>query len=473
MTAVIINRQAMVFFAFRMFEMHPYRLLQIVLIALSISIYGCKEDSIFTDDFQEPDALDVALEDALISASNGVGKEYYRLATSIDEIPADPNNPLTTAKVELGRMLFFETGLATHPKKESGRFTYSCASCHPAEAGFQSGIPQGISDGGMGFGLNGEGRFANPQYPIGELDVLPIRTPSILNIAYQTNVLWNGKLGGTYENEGTEGSWHPNSPEWWNHLRLEGIETQAIAGQTVHRMDMTGSLFQLNGYGALLREVFGDLSEDTLMGHYYTGLAMAAYERTVLATEAPFQKWIRGEKSALSSQEKKGAILFFTKGECYKCHNGPALANMEFYALGMNDLSGAGTFFTNFPDEVINFGRGGFTNNAEDMYKFKVPQLYNLIQSRFYGHGASFHSVEEVIEYKNKAIAENHEVPASQLAEEFHPLELTKSEISAISAFIEYGLYDRNLQRYVPDHVLSGYCFPNNDHRSAEERGCL
>jgi cytochrome c peroxidase len=237
-------------------------------------------------------------------------------------------------------------------------------------------------------------------------------------------------------------------------------------------MDMKPSLFTLSGYKELYQEAFGEVEDDTLMGWVYSGLAIAAYERTVLATEAPFQQYLNGNKNALSQKEKEGAILFFSKAECYTCHNGPSLANMEFHALGMSRLSGAGVYLTNFENQTANLGRGGYTGNDEDKYKFKVPQLYNLINSKFYGHGSSFTSVEDVIRYKNKAIPENTEVPVSQLANEFHPLNLTKTEIEAISAFIEYGLYDRNLERYVPGSIPSGYCFPNGDYRSSQEFGC-
>ncbi len=451
--------------------MKNYRLLFILAAVFTLQ-EGCTPDDIKPIDIVEPSALDVALEETLMHASNGVGVDYYILPTSLSDIPQDPNNPLTTAKVELGKMLYHETGLATKPKKEEGRFTYSCASCHHAPAGFQACVPQGISEGGLGFGLRGEARYPNPNYSIAQLDVQPLRSPSVLNIAYQPNVLWNGQFGATHENVGTENSWDVNSPKEWNHLGYEGTEIQAIAGIEVHRLDMTQSLFLLSGYRDLYIAAFGDVGDDTLMSNVYTGLAIAAYERTLLATEAPFQQYLNGDKNAMNAKEKQGAIIFFSKGECYNCHNGPALANMEFYALGMNKLDGNGVYLTNFVNQTANLGRGGFTLNPEEEYKFKVPQLYNLINSKFYGHGATFHSVEEVVKYKNKAVAENPEVPMERLAEGFHPLNLTAAEIDALTAFIEYGLYDRNLDRYVPNSIPSGFCFPNNDYRSGVELGC-
>lgn len=443
-----------------------------ILLSIITLFASCKKEENVIDVVAQPNEIDVALEEVLISASDGIGKEYYRFPTELDQIPQDPNNPLTPEKVALGKLLYHETGLGTKPKMQQGAYTYSCASCHHVEAGFQAGLPQGIGEGGSGFGLHGEGRSPNADYPVALLDVQPIRSPSILNIAYQPNILWNGQFGATHQNVGTESSWDAGSPKEWNHLGYQGTETQAIAGLTVHRMRMTNSLFLLSGYKEMLQNVFGNLDDDTLMSQVYNGLAIAAYERTVLATEAPFQKWLNGETSALNDQQKRGATLFFSKGECFKCHNGPALSSMEFYGLGMNELDGSGVYLTNFENQTVHLGRGGFTLDPADEYKFKVPQLYNLIDSRFYGHGASFNSVEAVVKYKNKAIPENNEVPFIQLSEHFHPLNLTAEEIRDITAFVEFGLYDPNLKRYVPERIPSGYCFPNGDPRSSQDLGC-
>ena len=142
---------------------------------------------------------DQQLMDALRAAAPTQRIDYFALPDADDyaRIPQDPNNPLTTEKVALGRLLYHETGLATHAKRPEGMLTYSCASCHHAQAGFQAGVRQGISDGGLGFGHAGEGRHRNPSYPLDAIDVQPLRTPATLNIAYQKNVLWNGQFGAT------------------------------------------------------------------------------------------------------------------------------------------------------------------------------------------------------------------------------------------------------------------------------------
>ena len=202
------------------------------------------------------------------------------------------------------------------------------------------------------------------------------------------------------------------------------------------------------------------------------GLAIGAYERTLLANQSPWQDWLRGNTTAMSASEKRGAMVFFGKAECNNCHNGPALNGMEFHALGMNDMEGPGTYGGASSENTANLGRGGFTGNPEDNFKFKTPQLYNMKDSPFYGHGGTFHTVREVIEYKNAAIKENGNAPDGQLADEFYPLELTNNEINDLVNFLENALYDGNLMRYAPDELPSGQCFPNNDPVSTVDQGC-
>ncbi len=425
----------------------------------------------------ELDQLDTRLEEALETASNGKGLSYYILPESDDyqAIPQDPNNPISKDKVKLGRLLFHETGIAINPKNPNGEGTYSCASCHHAQGGFQACLPQGIGDGGKGFGMTGELRAKDSAYAAEDVDVQPIRTPSALNIAYQKNVLWNGQFGATGLNRSTESEWTSGTPKETNHLGFEGTETQAIAGLKVHRLVVDSGFIPNNGhYVALFDRAFDYLEPQERISQTNAGLAIAAYERTLLANKAPFQEWLKGDNKAMSESEKLGALLFFTKGQCNNCHNGPALSSMEFHALGMNDLHDGsyGEIVRADPEDGAHLGRGGFTGRDADMYKFKVPQLYNLKNSPFYGHGASFRSVEEVVKYKNEAVAENPDVPASQLSKHFQPLLLSDTEMEHISNFIENALNDPDLERYVPTSVPSGNCFPNNDGASKDDLGC-
>ncbi len=425
-----------------------------------------------TDIIEERTPWDIALDEAIENTLGVDGKTHLTMPTGIRlaEIPQDPRNPLTEEKIALGRELFHEPGLGTEAKKGEGMFTYSCASCHHSAAGFQAGMQQGIGEGGLGFGLHGEARSKNPHYEISELDIQPIRTPSAMNGAYQKVQLWNGQFGATGMNEGTESSWTEGTPKEANHFGYEGLEIQAIAGLNVHRMKVSKEFVDGMHYKKYFDIAFADISEEERYTREYAGLAIAAYERTILSNEAPFQRWLRGDRDAMTVTQKRGAALFFGKAGCASCHNGPALNEMAFYALGMPDLNGPGVY--GGVDAATEKGRGGFTGNPEDNFKFKVPQLYNLKDSPFYGHGGTFSSIREVIEYKNEAVPANSAVPTGQLAEEFVPLKLSADEINALTAFLQNGLYDPSLDRYLPPSLPSGLCFPNNDARSRVELGC-
>ena len=116
-------------------------------------------------------------------------------------------------------------------------------------------------------------------------------------------------------------------------------------------------------------------------------------------------------------------------------------------------------------------GRGGFTGQEGDKHAFKTPQLYNLKDSRFYGHGGTFYTLAEVIQYKvdgepAKAEAEDY------LSHDFEPLELTAQQQHDLLDFLQDGLHDPHLDRYVPNSVLSGNCFPNSDPQSSVDLGC-
>jgi len=384
------------------------------------------------------DILDIELNAALFNTADGEGRNYFKLPEShqFNKIPQDPNNPLTATKVELGKMLFHETGLGVIPKNAVSLKTYSCASCHFAGAGFQAGIPQGIGEGGIGFGMNGEGRFHSPDYEPSDMDVQPTRTPSAMNGAYQKNLLWNGQFGATGVNTGLSDLWADlegtDSPLQANNLGLEGLETQAIAGLTVHRMDCTPEMVEAGGYKSMFDAAFPDVPAPQRYELEQAGLAIAAYERILLANEAPFQRWLRGDNRAMSKAEKRGAIVFFETANCAKCHTGPALNSMEFHAFGMDDLDG--NQVANYdPENPSHKGRGGFTKEDKDNYKFKVPQLYNLTDSPFYGHGSSFTSIREVVEYKNAGETQNTNVPNAQLSDEFKPLYLSQQEIDDLT----------------------------------------
>ena len=406
------------------------------------------------------------------AASERTGIKHFILPDSdnFKSIPQDPQNRITKEKIKLGQQLFHETAFSLAGEFDFMAQTYSCASCHNAKSGFHSGRMQGIADGGMGFGIAGEGRIKAPDCDEDLVDVQQIRVPSNLNAAYQTNLLWNGAFGATNINAGTEDLWKKDNDTDKNFLGYEGLETQAIVGLEFHRMKYDEELITALDYKEMFDEAFEDIDVSDRYTFERAGQAIAAFERTMLANRAPFQKWLRGSETAMTQKQLDGANLFFGKAGCANCHNGPSLAKMDFAAIGFNDFNNE--VFRHDPDDQSSLGRASFTEDEDDLYKFKIPQLYNLKDVKFFGHGSSFNSIREVIEYKNEAIPQNPKVDEDHLSEFFVPLNLTELEIDNLVDFIENGLFDPDLQRYVPNSVRSGNCFPNNDEESKKDLGC-
>ena len=399
-----------------------------------------------------------------------------------DNIPQDPNNRITESKVKLGKLLYHETGLTTEGQTGM-EGTWSCASCHHATAGFKSGNAQGIGDGGVDFH---DMRMANMNLEdITIVDHQPISSPTVLNVAFQDVMLWNGQFGnaeGSVNSDidpsvlSTEGT-----PKAANATGFSGVEVQVIAGAGVHRMNIgEGSILETNEeYIEMIEEVRQE-SEDVRevsLGEL-AALAIAAFERTVLADQAPFQQWLRGDRQAMGHAEIEGAKVFFGKGQCSACHTGPALSSRVgasesemFMSIGFADLDAYNVVHSEIPsDAPVRLGRGGLTGDPEDNYKFKIPPLYNLADSNFLGHGNSFNSVRAVVEYKNAAIPENPN--AENIDPRFVPLNLTDQEIDDLVAFIEGGLRDNQLHRYEPTELPSGKCRVNDDALSRFALGC-
>ena len=433
----------------------------------------------------------LALRNAISSQSAAKGMDWLLLPNSDDlsAIPQDPNNPLTDEKITLGRFLFHDTGLAS-AGNSSESFTWSCASCHHAEAGFKAGVVQGIGEGGIGFGGDGSERTLLPTFDAmaendasNKPDIQPLTSPSILNSAFQDVMLWNGQFGNSTNgsvNDGLPASILAPSgtPKVQNARQLAGLETQAIAGIGVHRLDVSdSSVLQTNeNYQELFQSAYPAGSSDVLGD---SGKAIAAYERTVLANRAPFQQWLSGDESAMNESQLRGGLLFFGYAGCADCHRGPALSSeigadetALFMAIGFND------FKPEIQENVHGMvtqadkqGRGGFTTDAADRYKFKIPQLYNLKDTNVFGHGASFSSIREVLEYKSAGVAQNTQ-SVDYLDSRFVPLNLSERQLNDLEAFLADALYDPELQRYQPDSVPSGHCVVVDPQISINGRFC-
>ena len=432
----------------------------------------------------QPTALEVSigeLKEIMGTTSPTGSYEGYLLPESDDflNIPQDPSNPITAEKVELGKFIYHETGITSSENNQTDMDnTWSCASCHNGQNGFKSGIRQGIGEGGVGFDHR---TFAEGMEDFA--DVQPVTSPTVLNTAYQEVMLWNGQFGnviGGIVNIGIDPERHftEGTPKEANLRSLAGLETQAVAGLGVHRMNVEeGSILTTNEkYQMMFESAYGTSQPHDMLEA--AAFAIAAYERTILANQAPFQDFLRGDEEALTLEEVEGAKVFFGKGNCAGCHNGPALsspvgsmATEVFMTLGFHDLD----MWEDTIGEVnqaTKEGRSGFTGDDMEKYAFKVPPLYNLIDTTVFGHGGSFTSVEEVVRYKVAAVPQHPQVETTDVDYRFVPLDLSEEEISNLITFLEKSLYDPDLMRYVPTELPSGNCVTNNDEDSRRDLGC-
>ncbi len=417
--------------------------------------------------------LDRDLSESLIAAAPN-GRIFHWILADEGDLAHLPNqdihNPITPEKVTLGRFLFFETGLAQDAKDDRCYETFSCSTCHIPESGFLPGRAQGIADGAHGFGFQGSTREMLPGFSPDSADAQGLRPMTVLNVAYMTNTLWSGLFGSDHVNVGTEDRW-VGDLAYVNKFGYTGLESQNIEGVRLHRLAVNDHVLDDYGYRVLFDQAFPDIDSSMRYTDETISFALGAYLRTILTTRAPFQNWLKGDKNALTDAQKKGALLFFGEARCYKCHNSPALSSMTFHALGTDDLYRRPSIATG-PEDERNLGRGLFTGKVEDSYRFKVPQLYNLKDYVTYFHGSSKESLEEVLDFKIKAVTENEHVPQSELSTLFQPLELSEEDKSHLLDFLKNGLYDADYQRFVPTQLPSGLCFPNNDPAARSDIGC-
>jgi cytochrome c peroxidase len=285
-------------------------------------------------------------------------------------VPAE--NPLTRDKVELGRQLYFDKRLSVDD-------SVACVSCHDPRQGWGDGrnVSQGVQ------GKRG-GRSA----------------PSIVNAAYQTVQFWDGRAA-TLE----EQALGPITNE-----KEMGMPSIEAAVEKLNRIP---------GYQREFEEVFdGPATAERL------AQALAAFERTLLAGDAPYDRFQAGDRAALSESAQRGAQLFLGKAHCTACHIGPNFSDHAFHNLGVGVQSVA-------PDA----GREAVSKLLGDRGSFKTSSLRDVARTAPYMHDGSLKTLADVIAYYNQGGHAN-----DQLDEEIYPLNLTPREQQDLLTFLEEGL---------------------------------
>ena len=280
----------------------------------------------------------------------------------IPTVPAD--NPMSAAKVELGRHLFYD-------KRLSGDQSMSCASCHHQDKSFTDGLA-------VAEGITGEKGARSAM--------------SLANVAYLPVLTWA----------------NPN---------LTALEVQALVplfGEHPVEMGMAGreqELFARLQADARYRELFTkafpvDASQGAQALYSLSTLtkAIASFQRSLLSFDSPYDRYqYGGQKDAISASAKRGEALFFgEKMECYHCHGGFTftdnirhqklpLAEQGFHNTGLYNLDGRGAYPPN------NVGISELTGNPDDMGQFRTPTLRNVALTAPYMHDGSIPTLQQVI----------------------------------------------------------------------------
>lgn len=263
--------------------------------------------------------------------------------------PAPPDNPTTPEKVTLGKMLYFDPRL-------SSTGTVSCFSCHNVMEGGDDNRPTSI-------GVHGQKGDRN--------------APTVWNAAFLSSQFWDGRAPTLEE----QAKGPPANPIEMGMANLDAVVDR---------------IRKIPGYRPYFEAAFGKGDVITLENAVR---AIAAYERTLITPNTPYDRYVRGEKSALTAQQVRGMQKFLETG-CMSCHQGPNFSGPEL-------PPGTGFFmkFPTFPespyvakyDLAKDKGRFVSTNNPADEHMWRVPTLRNLTYTAPYMHNGSVKTLPEAV----------------------------------------------------------------------------
>ncbi len=284
-------------------------------------------------------------------------------------VPAPAGNPLSREKVELGRALFFWKGLSQDR-------TLSCGSCHQPDRVFTDGKPGAV-------GVRGQ--------------VSSRRTPPILNRAWGKAFFWDGRAA-TLEQQVLQPILNPREMD----LKVEEIAAR-VQGDTL--------------LSARMRAVFGRQPDNEDIA-----LALASYVRSILAGDSPYDRYVAGDRAALSAEQQQGLKLFRGKANCVACHVGTSLTDERFHNTGTGWKDGRWT------DE----GRAAVSKDEADRGAFKTPSLREVARAAPYMHDGSLPTLAEVVDFYDKGGRENPMIDG-----EMRELKLTAGEKRALVEFLK------------------------------------
>ncbi|HEV2834837.1 MAG TPA: cytochrome c peroxidase [Pyrinomonadaceae bacterium] len=390
--------------------------------------------------------------------------------------------------VDLGRLLFFDTVGGLNNDN-------NCSGCHSPINGF--GDSQSIAIGIDNNGIVGPDR-AGPRNQR--------RTPMVINTAFFPNLMWNSRFAALshdpFDNsagfefplpEGRTLSYQPHL------LVAQGFipptERVEVAGFTFPgdnsdiREEVLGRINDVPEYRKRFAKIFLTIGDGGPITFDMFGLAIAEFEFSLVFADAPIDAFARGQKNAMTEDEKRGALLFFGKARCVECHRVSGSSNEMFsdfsqHVIGVPQLAPAvGNVTFDGPGMNEDFGLEQVTGNSVDRYKFRTSPLRNVALQPAFFHNGAFTRLEDAIRHHLDvfASARGYNVVAAGIDSDLMapmgpiepvlarvdpilatPIRLTDDEFQQLVAFVRNALLDRRaspemLRKQIPKSVPSGF----------------
>lgn len=349
-------------------------------------------------------------------ASAGSAAYEWRLPPGFPLPVVPDDNPMTLAKVELGRRLFHDPRLS-----ENG--TYSCATCHRQELAFSDGRALALGSTGQA-------------HPRGSM--------TLANVAYAASLTWGNPLLRSLERQA-------QLPMFGDAPVELGLRSQP---------ELEDRLARLPEYVAWFAEAFSG-EPPTLVN---VERALASFQRSLISGRAPFDRWlVEGDEEAIGEAAKRGYALFNTETfECYHCHGGfaftdhvtiagEAFPQVLYHNTGLYNLDGQGAF------PAPNTGVANVTEQPADMGRFKAPTLRNIAVTAPYMHDGSIATLSQVLDHYaagGRTIAAGPDAgvgSANPMKSNFvRGFRMTETERSDLLAFLD-SLTDADFLTH-PDH---------------------
>ncbi|GAB3953347.1 cytochrome c peroxidase [Spirosoma harenae] len=350
---------------------------------------------------------------------------FVLVHTPIDPATIPPvSNPITNDTALLGQLLFWDPIL-------SGDKDVACATCHHPNNAYTDGLDLPLGTNAVGYGLNR--RFLKPN----DVPVTKRNTQTLLNAAF------NGMDG--------SGKYDPlTAPMFWD-SRTKSLENQLIGplttfeemrghaySEAVTLDSLAARLTKIPEYQQRFQTVFGSSQPITAAT---IGIAIATFERTLTAMNSPYDRYQKGDKTALTNQQIQGMLIFKDEG-CSICHSGPMFSDYKLHVMSVPD----------------NLQLASSDAGASRTYAFRTPSLRNVGLTAPYMHSGVFQTLKQVLTFYDdigEPISQNSHVPVQQLDANIQRIALLPADQENLIAFLN-ALTDYGFNRYIPDHVPSG-----------------